>query len=42
MACRLACVATDVGGNPEVVIDGETGFLVSPENPRAMAAKTTI
>jgi glycosyltransferase involved in cell wall biosynthesis len=30
-------VATTVGGIPEVVIDGATGFLVSPGDPRAMA-----
>jgi glycosyltransferase involved in cell wall biosynthesis len=37
MACRLPCVATDVGGNPEVVVDGRTGYLVPAENPSALA-----
>jgi len=33
----LPIVATDVGGNSEIVIDGETGFLVPPRNPDALA-----
>lgn len=38
MAAGLACVATSVGGNPEVVVEGETGMLVAPESPEALAA----
>jgi glycosyltransferase involved in cell wall biosynthesis len=34
----LACVATDVGGVAELVLDGETGLVVPPEDPGALAA----
>jgi glycosyltransferase involved in cell wall biosynthesis len=37
MATGLPVIATRVGGNPEVVVDGETGVLVSPSDPIAMA-----
>jgi glycosyltransferase involved in cell wall biosynthesis len=31
-------IATRVGGLPDVIVDGETGFLVPPEDPAAIAA----
>lgn len=37
MAMALPVVATRVGGNPDVVRDGETGRLVAPRNPAELA-----
>jgi glycosyltransferase involved in cell wall biosynthesis len=38
MAAELPVVASRVGGVPEVVADGETGFLVAPASPSNLAA----
>ena len=37
-AMGLPVVATNVDGVPEVVVDGETGVLVPPRDPAALAA----
>ncbi len=37
MAMKRPVVATDVGGNRELVADGETGFLAPPSDPAALA-----
>lgn len=37
MACGLPVVATRVGGNPELVTEGETGMLVPAADPVALA-----
>lgn len=34
---EIPCIATNVGGVPEVVTDGQTGILVPPANPEALA-----
>jgi len=35
----LPCVATDICGTKEIVIDGETGYLVPVKDPKAMTEK---
>ena len=37
MIYKVPVVATDVGGIPEVVKNGETGFIVEARNPEALA-----
>ena len=37
MATALPMIVTDVGGNTEAVIDGQTGFVVPTRDPRALA-----
>jgi alpha-maltose-1-phosphate synthase len=37
MACERPVVASAVGGIQEVVVPGETGYLVPPADPRALA-----
>ena len=37
IASGTAQIATNIGGNPELVVDGESGRLVSPGDPRELA-----
>ena len=39
MACGLPVVASRGGGTDELVVDGETGFLVAPSDPKDLAAR---
>jgi glycosyltransferase involved in cell wall biosynthesis len=43
MAAGLPVIGTPVGGIPDFLIDGETGYMAKPENPESIAhAVTTI
>jgi glycosyltransferase involved in cell wall biosynthesis len=37
MALGVPVIATNVGGPPEIVTDGEQGYLLAPEEPAAWA-----
>ena len=39
---RKPVIATNVGGNPEMMIDGETGFLVEKDNPEQLIGKIRL
>lgn len=39
MAMGLPVVTTDVGGIPEIVVDGETGFVISPGDSTALVER---
>jgi glycosyltransferase involved in cell wall biosynthesis len=41
-ACGLPVIASNTGGLPEVVLNGETGFLVPPGKPNAIAQKAIL
>ena len=38
MRAGLPMIVTDIGGNAEAVVDGETGFVVPAADPAALAA----
>ncbi|MCI0329330.1 MAG: glycosyltransferase [candidate division Zixibacteria bacterium] len=41
-ACEIPVIASDIGGLPEVVQDGVTGFLVPPTDVNALAEKIEL
>jgi glycosyltransferase involved in cell wall biosynthesis len=42
MACARTVVGSRINGIPEVVVEGETGFLVEPNNPGHAAEKISL
>jgi len=42
MAQRIAAVGTDVGGTKELIKNGQSGFVVPPKDPGAIAQKIRI
>jgi glycosyltransferase involved in cell wall biosynthesis len=38
MGFGLPCIATTAGAAGEIIRDGQTGFLIPPEDPGALAA----
>ncbi|WP_077213779.1 N-acetyl-alpha-D-glucosaminyl L-malate synthase BshA [Bacillus dakarensis] len=39
MACGVPCIGTNIGGIPEVIVDGETGYLCELGDIQEIAAK---
>jgi glycosyltransferase involved in cell wall biosynthesis len=37
MACSKPVIASNVGGIPEIVVDGKTGVLIKPKSTEAIA-----
>jgi len=37
MACAKPCIATDIPGSRDLIVSGESGILVPPSNPEALA-----
>jgi glycosyltransferase involved in cell wall biosynthesis len=42
LAMGLPVVSTTVGSIPDVVVDGETGFVVPPRDARALAERIDL
>lgn len=42
MRAGLPVITTSIGALPEIVIDGETGFIIPPENPVILAEKIKL
>ncbi|NOG82704.1 MAG: glycosyltransferase [Planctomycetes bacterium] len=42
MVSGIPCIATEVGGNPEIVNDTETGFIVPNDDEQALSEKILV
>ena len=42
MAMKKPVIGTNIGGTPETILDGETGFLIPPDDPLALAEKIKL
>jgi sugar transferase (PEP-CTERM/EpsH1 system associated) len=42
MAAGLPCVVTNVGGNPEIVREGETGFIIPSGDESALTSRISL
>ena len=41
MAMGLPVIATNVGGIPDIILDGETGYMIKPDDAEALADRLT-
>lgn len=42
LSCEIPVVATDVGGIPELMVEGETGYLVPAKDPEKLSEKINL
>jgi glycosyltransferase involved in cell wall biosynthesis len=42
MACETPCVGSRTGGIPDIIMDGDNGFLVDPANAEHLADKISV